>query len=199
MNRLTNVAKFLVGSALTYAAFAGCSAGGSRASGPAGVLDPVPEAAAESSVSGSRLKARTYRGEDGSRQFVGWRDTLLEIDCAFRAAGDGSVRCLPLRQGSPTDYLFATPALCNAAVPSTKRPALSLPCAPRAEDKYVVESSRAIEACEDVAPKVFKIGPRITTGYIAFACKAVATTDFLYQYEEVPLTEFVEASESVEP
>lgn len=46
-------------------------------------------------VSGTRLRARYWEGEDGSKQFFGWRDTQLDIDCAYRLATDAQMRCLP--------------------------------------------------------------------------------------------------------
>lgn len=45
--------------------------------------------------SGSRLKARTLVGDDGSRSPSGWFDSELSIECSFRKAADGETRCLP--------------------------------------------------------------------------------------------------------
>jgi hypothetical protein len=79
---------------------AGGSAGGS---GPldAGMMDaiadamtdPVPDASAEES--GSRLKARYYVGDDGSKQFAGWYDSERKENCTVMSASDGVLRCLP--------------------------------------------------------------------------------------------------------
>jgi len=78
--------------------------GSSSGSGPGGdndsdlvdaLTNPVPDANAEPTTSGSRLKARYYVGEDGSRQFVGWYDSQRKEECSFLSAGDGETRCLP--------------------------------------------------------------------------------------------------------
>lgn len=45
-------------------------------------------------VSGARLKARFYEVDDGAKQFVGWYDSLLDIDCSFFETSLG-LRCLP--------------------------------------------------------------------------------------------------------
>ena len=44
---------------------------------------------------GTRLRARVYVGADGSKQFIGWRDTELDIDCTFGRAPGGDYRCFP--------------------------------------------------------------------------------------------------------
>ncbi len=58
------------------------------------LTDPVADAAAQS-VSGSRLKARYWVGEDGSKQFAGWYDSQREEACSFQDYGDGVPRCRP--------------------------------------------------------------------------------------------------------
>lgn len=45
--------------------------------------------------SGSRLTATYLDGEDGSRAFVGFYDTIRKEDCSFQLAGDGKMRCMP--------------------------------------------------------------------------------------------------------
>jgi hypothetical protein len=45
-------------------------------------------------VSGSRLRVRYLQGSDGSKQAIGWYDTVLEDTCEF--FGDNDTRyCLP--------------------------------------------------------------------------------------------------------
>src|SRR5262245_37576571 len=48
-------------------------------------------------VSGARLKARTYVGDDGSKEFVGWHDSQLKLNCSFHRTPNepNGVRCLP--------------------------------------------------------------------------------------------------------
>ena len=52
---------------------------------------------------GSRLRARVLSGADGSKQFYGWWDTSLGLQCSFLPADDGSHRCLPQTQATYTD------------------------------------------------------------------------------------------------
>ncbi len=68
------------------------------------VTDPVSDAAANPYQSGSRLKARVLVTADGARQFVGWRDTQLGLDCTFVTATDGKTRCLPQLGGIAVVY-----------------------------------------------------------------------------------------------
>jgi hypothetical protein len=79
----------------------GSSGGGTgpNDSSGAGILDaltdPVPEAKADTNQSGSRLKAKYYVGSDGSKTFFGMHDSMLNVDCYFQPATDGTTRCLP--------------------------------------------------------------------------------------------------------
>jgi len=59
------------------------------------MMDPVDDADAAPATSGTRLRARYYVGEDGSKQFVGWHDTKRDEGCGFGKAQDGKIRCLP--------------------------------------------------------------------------------------------------------
>jgi hypothetical protein len=45
--------------------------------------------------SGSRMKMRVGTSPDGSKDFRGWYDTQLEINCVFRKTANGPVRCIP--------------------------------------------------------------------------------------------------------
>lgn len=69
------------------------------------LTDPVPDATANES--GSRLKARRWIATDGAKQFLGWRDTQLNVDCSFNTAEDGSTRCLPSGSLGSSYYLDA--------------------------------------------------------------------------------------------
>ena len=59
--------------------------------------EPSPTAAvpAYGYLSGSRLRAHLFDGGQGAKQFQGWRDTKLGVDCRFQQHADGSARCLP--------------------------------------------------------------------------------------------------------
>ncbi len=65
---------------------------------------------------GSRLKAQWRIGDDGSRAFVGWYDTVTNAACAFNIAGDGVERCLPPFQWSYEYELRFLDAACSQAL-----------------------------------------------------------------------------------
>ncbi len=67
--------------------------------GPAGATGP---AGAVQIASGARLKAKWRVGDDGSRDFVHWYDSALNVDCAFERAADGVDRCLPVTYTNST-------------------------------------------------------------------------------------------------
>ena len=119
------VFKMVGGSIAIYVAMAACSASGGTATGfgppgsskPSGssgssggtsVTNPVPTASADSTQSGSRLKAMYNVGSDGSKTFVTFHDTQLNADCLFGGASDGSTRCLP-SGAQVTGELFSDP------------------------------------------------------------------------------------------
>jgi hypothetical protein len=75
----------------------GSSSSGSSSSGASGSSgSPVPDANADETQSGSRLKAAYYVGGDGSKQFAHWVDSARNNEaCAFTVAADGATRCIP--------------------------------------------------------------------------------------------------------
>jgi hypothetical protein len=117
--------KLVCGSIVVYVIVAACASGGTTLSGDTSgdgatetgsssssgeatddsggmttifdaLTDPVPPAKADTNQSGSRLKAKYYVGSDGSKQFSGWHDSMLNVDCSFLPTSDGSFRCVPL-------------------------------------------------------------------------------------------------------
>ncbi|MGD0680025.1 MAG: hypothetical protein ABSC94_31970 [Polyangiaceae bacterium] len=115
--RVNEVARLLGGSIAIYVVVAACSAasgpqgstsndgggggssGGHGGDGSVGILDaltdPTPEANADPSQSGTRLKLQYYAGSDGSKQTAGMFDSQLNVQCYFGKASDGTIRCLP--------------------------------------------------------------------------------------------------------
>lgn len=73
--------------------------GGSSSAGVGGSSTGPGSGGGESSIasyiSGSRLRARYYDGDDGSRQYVGWYDSDLDANCVFNFGSDAVRRCLP--------------------------------------------------------------------------------------------------------
>lgn len=107
------------------------------------IAHPVPDAKAQSS-SGSRLRAKYMNGADGSKQFLGWYDSLRKEDCNFGTASDGSTRCLPAATAYPagsfsdagcTQVLVGVSktATCAAAVPKYVATLDTTGCSPRFE------------------------------------------------------------------
>jgi hypothetical protein len=45
--------------------------------------------------SGTRMKMRVGTSPDGSKDFRGWYDSQLDINCVFRKTANGPVRCIP--------------------------------------------------------------------------------------------------------
>jgi hypothetical protein len=63
--------------------------------------------AGQQALSGARLKARFYRGEDGSEVFLDMYDSVRGERCFFLTATDNSVRCLPYGSGATSTGYFA--------------------------------------------------------------------------------------------
>lgn len=64
---------------------------------------------------GTRLRAVTIDGADGSKQPVGWYDTERGEACGFRVAADGQLRCLPLGGAG----IFYSDAACTSVITAT--------------------------------------------------------------------------------
>lgn len=63
--------------------------------GPVGPTGPQGVAGKDAQTSGSRIRARIGTTADGSRMFLGWKDTSRNENCSFKRAEDAKVRCLP--------------------------------------------------------------------------------------------------------
>ncbi|NUP08398.1 MAG: hypothetical protein HOW73_20300 [Polyangiaceae bacterium] len=112
-------------------------------------------------VSGSRIRARTVAGADGSRGPAGWYDAQLETECTWRTASDGETRCLPL--ATPTTF-FAD-AGCT-------QPIVRMPC--DAAPRYI----EAVAAqCNQPAPTIYSVGPAIAAPQAAFVLGANGACD----------------------
>ena len=128
---MNSALKMIGGSITIYVAMAACSASGGTATGfgppgsskPSGssgssggtsVTNPVPTASADSTQSGSRLKAMYNVGSDGSKVFASLHDSQLNVDCSFGGASDGSTRCLP--SGAQVGGEFFSDPQCSQAL-----------------------------------------------------------------------------------
>jgi hypothetical protein len=99
----------------------GSSSGGKSSSG-----GPVPDAYADQTQSGSRLKAEYYVGGDGSKQWdYSFQDTARNDEhCSFSTAADGSIRCLPsgIQAG-----IFYSDANCSVSIAYVVTPCATTP------------------------------------------------------------------------
>lgn len=164
------------------------------------IMDPVPDADAE--TSGTRLRARYYVGEDGSRQFVGWRDNVRNEDCAFWKGTSGVLRCTPFFGTGPATY-FADSA-CTQPVTITAKASGSA-CgitAPAAQYVYLSDAcganrQRYTVASQPTVGSVFiKAGDACTD--VTAAYQSTYDIFTLTAPEPAPDSAFVAASEQVE-
>jgi hypothetical protein len=85
------------------AALAGCGSGpvGHRDAGPDQLDAGDPNALSCDHRSGSRIRRVMRQHEDGTSEFLHLHDSEIGETCQFRAAGDGSLRCVPVADGTP--------------------------------------------------------------------------------------------------
>jgi hypothetical protein len=158
------------------------------------MMDPVDDADAAPATSGTRLRARYYVGEDGSKQFVGWRDSTRKEDCAIQKAEDGKLRCLPTAGGYGT---FFSDASCSTAIAYVS---IATTCAQPSVPTYIADL--AAVTCS-ASWKLFKVGAEVspaalylksgetctstpvTASYRYYATAHVAPSDFVAATEQV--------------
>lgn len=197
-SRLRDALKFFGGSALVYAITTGLPSSEGTCNGARDTL-----AAAQAEQGGSQLVPTYLEAEDGSRQFLGWHDSVRGVDCAFTVAADGAWRCLP--GGADASTVFADAACTQrlALVPKD--------CAPPA---YAVV--REAVSCDWHSPAatvrhVLALSRRFT-GPLAYwktagTCAAISSRDAtdlllhdLYSVgDELPPSAFVRAVAQGEP
>lgn len=164
------------------------------------LTNPVPDANADPTTSGTRLKARYYVGEDGSKQFVGWHDSQRNEDCGFSKAGDGVLRCLP-SAGASEAGIFSDSGC-------TQPLAIAANCTTGA--KYATVATLSCGALASV--RVFSLGSPVTptvayagtpaacTMYPAASLTSLEMTNAIYPVgAEVAPSSFVSATEQVDP
>ena len=169
--RARETLRILGGSILVYVAVATCQVAGSGTStrdggsvdvsAPGGldvsrVLDvltnPVPAAQADSTQSGSRLKAIYFVGADGSKQpvFNQWYDSQRREHCMFTSHADGNYYCLPV--GTEASGMFSD-AGCTQPLVAV----VSGCAAPTTARTYATTSSCAMSV--SVLPIVSQVAP----------------------------------------
>lgn len=174
-------------------------------SGGKGILDaftdPIASARADTNQSGSRLKAKNYVGSDGSKQFIGLHDSVLNIDCSFLPASDGTLRCMSI--GVPTGIAYSDPGCAQPLAYVTKG------CTRPSYAYQGVTTSNG--PCGTYFYRIFQVGepyagPLYTGFPTSCAAFAVASTTYprstfeLYSLgSEVPPSAFVAAAVETDP
>jgi hypothetical protein len=77
------------------------------------------ERAGDSTVSGSRIKAKVLTAEDGTKTNYGFHDTQRDEDCSFQQV-DGRYRCLPTTTATVRVDLFTDSACKKGIAVATK-------------------------------------------------------------------------------
>ncbi len=158
--------------------------------------DGAPGGDTANYTSGDRIKARVVTTPDGAKAHVGWRDTVLNINCAFANPGDGTTRCLPIAKAWIAS--FYSDALC--AVPLAYSSAQN-DCVVGAP-LHAVRNSSAVATCN--ANEYFLIGgPHLGDLYGGDPANCYPTTgsdglSFYVVGQPVPLSTFQMGAESLD-
>ena len=75
------------------------SGGGGTSSGGGPITGEPLNGTGQTLVGGSRLKVQYILGADGSKQLVGFRDTVMNFGCSFYPAVGGGAVCVPVNGG----------------------------------------------------------------------------------------------------
>jgi hypothetical protein len=165
------------------------------------IVNPVPDANAETTTNGSRLKAMYRVGEDGSRQLLSsWHDSTRNEDCTFSFAADGFTRCLPSGLNTTAGSYFAD-AACTKGVAYAGNPI----CVPGTAPAYALVIAAA--TCTVAGGyRVFALSSSYTSAgaYTRSGSSCVATpfpagSLFFNIGAEVDLASFVKSSVVIEP
>jgi hypothetical protein len=165
------------------------------------LTDPVPDALADGpNTSGTRLKAKWRVGDDGSREFAGWHDSQLDLDCYFGVAADGVDRCLPYSAGLlPTYY---SDAACTKLLGMAGKPPQG--CPTPAIAKHI---ARSADSCGGAALRIYQVGAQVTPQSVYMLsgsnCVAFAIDPSTYLWypilAEVPASSFVGSKIEIDP
>ncbi len=168
----------------TSAGASGEGGTGAHGEGAAAAGGGVPGGGFES---GSRLKAQTLVGQDGSRSPTGWYDSEMGVACVFRKASDGQTRCLP---NGPTIIYYSDDTCATPMVVAT--------CAPGGHALLIEDSCTG-------AARVFPIGGSISpaNAYVKVGASCTNVVDPappIYSVgAEIPASSFVGTTLETEP
>ena len=157
--------------------------GSSTGRGSGAAMDPVPTASADP-IPGSRLRSVYVSGFDGSKQWVGWHDTILGTRCAFGATEDGAVRCLPVLAFAQTGFADAS---CTVPLMFTSSPT----CSPKPVYAGLVGTCGGFAKVVRVASQLNFTTWYANTGGSCFGINVDPDNVYYALGDEVPLTDFV--------
>jgi hypothetical protein len=145
--------------------------------------------------SGSRLRARVLDGGDGAVKFLGWHDSELDVECGFRLAEDGELRCLP---GGSYSLVYEDPECSRSAAilaPCEAVPdwvSVELPPAEPVDDcTYIPYGARALRVAGESQSARFHTMESGACG----PAQTVGTDVVMVSLEPADATEFVAATE----
>ena len=157
----------------TDAADAGGRDSGQRVDGSTDAGDPERAIEIPAFTSGTRLRARVLVGDDGSRHFLGWRDTKLGIDCELTWIED-SYRCAPPPRGH-TSVTFADDQ-CTIGVHG-----FTPGCGPT--PAYAMALTPETRSCDGVwSMTVDAVGAPVQTQYYGTPCTPYAASNQISWY-----------------
>lgn len=131
----------------------GNDAPGSETSSEGGSVYPDDAPITQKFIGGTRLKPKYVVSAEGERGVLGWVDTMMGVDCSFRLAMDGQLRCLPTNRGSDSywDRGFVADNCMGQALLVDKREGSARDaCAP---NKYFVSEDTS------VCPRLHRVEP----------------------------------------
>lgn len=156
--------------------------------------DAGASSTATDSVEGSRLKARVFTGQDGTKQFSGWFDTSRQEPCSFQKLIAG-IYCLPEMAVADQKTYFSDAActipLTTVVVPQCNTPKTALVISNISECSV---ADKVIQLSEPFAGVVFTKSP---------SCQAVSSVIgpsyyFFKSSSDVSLSFFVSATEALQ-
>lgn len=145
---------------------AGASATSTGSTGTSSGSGPVPNANADES--GSRLKAQSIVGADGSVHYLGLYDSQLKVTCSFEAMSDNNLHCIPASTTVGVINSYFADSACSQPITW-----IATGCTPSYATKPV-----SAPGCAASVTHVFSVGaaftgtPFVNTG----TCNALPTT-----------------------
>lgn len=131
----------------------GTDAPSNETSTEGGGVYPADAPITQKFIGGTRLKPKAVVSIDGERSVLGWFDTLMNVDCSFRLAMDGELRCLPTNRGSDSYWdrgFIANNCMGEAVLVDKREGSARDTCTP---NKYFVSAD------ESVCPRKYRVEP----------------------------------------